>query len=484
MNGTLFQVVVNNGANPPAPATSIPALLSVGNPPVIASFTPSGNTTVNQGTPVTYTVNLTANSTTPATYQWTLNGAALSASTSTLSIPSPQGSDAGKYSVLVSNAWGNATASANLTVILLPVINTGGQPASFAAAVGKFATFTVSAAGTSPLTYQWQISTDGGSTFTNIASNDTRFTGAATSSLKVGTTTFAMNGWQFQVIITNSSGVPTTSNPATLTVGNPPVISSPPSNQSANVGDNISFTVVATGDPTLTYQWSLGANPLSDGTNGSGSVISGSATTTLSLSNVQTTDAGNYFVMVSNAYGNASAQAMLAVNPPITPDLVSGGSPGGTSADTGASSNSWSDNVALSQPSEPGDFTVTSGDLASVIIVPGSTLTPADVSVELLAAMNLNAASNVTLLPSASTVAGASVNYSTLEFRQAKTAAGQALTVQYGYATGDSAPTTWLDLPNGTVTQLPDADASTAVYQARIAAPPGESVYFRISTSE
>ncbi len=477
MNGTQYRAIVNNGANPPAPATSSAALLSVGNPPVITSLTPA-NLTINQGNSTTFTVALTANSTSPLTYQWTVSGATLGSATGpTLNIPSAQASDSGKYSVLVTNAWGNASASTNLTVILLPVVNSGGQPASFAAAVGKSATFTVSAAGTGPLVYQWQISTDGGSTFANIASTDTRFTGAATASLKVGTTTFAMNGWQFRVNITNSSGVITTSSNATLTVGNPPLISSPPTNKTVTVGTNVAFSVSATGDPTLTYQWSLGATPLSDAGN-----VTGSATSTLNLATVQTTDAGNYFVKVSNAYGNASAQAMLTVNA-ITPGLVSGSSSGGTGADTGAGSNSSSNNLAPSL-AEPAGFTITSGDLASVIIVPGSTLTPADVSSELLAAMNLNAASDVTLLPATSTATSANVNYAVVQFRQAKTAAGLALTVQYGYATADSMPATWSDVPASGITQLPNADASTSVYQARIPVPQGESVYFRISTTE
>jgi hypothetical protein len=71
-----------------------------------------------------------------------------------------------------------------------------------------------------------------------------------------------------------------------------------------------------------------------------------------------------------------------------------------------------------------------------------------------------------------------------VQFRQAKTVAGQALTVQYGYSTDGSVPATWQTIPGSAVAQLPDADANTAVYQASIPVPQGESVYFRISTSE
>ena len=123
VNATLDQI--GRGVHPGCPQVfddrlgfaigHFPALLSVGNPPVISSFTPSGNTTVNQYTPVTYTVNLSANSTTPVTYQWSRDGTVLTSQTnSTLAIPGAQASDAGKYDVQVSNAWGNASANANV----------------------------------------------------------------------------------------------------------------------------------------------------------------------------------------------------------------------------------------------------------------------------------------------------------------------------------------------------------------------------------
>ena len=480
MNGTQYRAVVNNASNVANISTS--ALLNVGIPPNITSLTPA-NTTVNQNTPVTLTVALAPNSsTTPLTYQWSINGTVLGSQTnSTLSIPSAQGTDAGKYSVLVSNAWGNATAATNLTVIVLPVVNAGGQPTNFNAAVGKSATFSVSAGGTGPLTYQWQVSIDGGGNFTNIASNNPTFTGATTSKLTIGTTTFAMNangGWKFRVIITNSSGVPATSSVSTLTVGNAPSINSPPSNQSVLSGGNVTFTVVATGDPTLTYQWSLGATALVD----DNVTVTGSSTPTLTLNGVTSINAGNYFVAVTNAFGTASAQVSLTVTNPV-PALVNGVSSGVSSADIAGSSGK---SPSLVGPSlaEPVGYTVISGELAGAIVVPGSILTPSEVSAELLSAMNLNATSDVSLLPTAMTSESGGVDYAMLQYQQAKTVAGSTLTVQYGYATSGNAPAAWINVPASNITQLPNADASTSVYQAHVPIPQGEGVYFRISTSE
>jgi probable HAF family extracellular repeat protein len=476
MNGTQYRAIVNNGASPAVPATSNAVLLNVGIPPTIASLTPA-NLTINQGNTTTFTVALAPNtSTTPLTYAWTLNGVTLgNATNSTLTITNAQGTNGGKYSVLVSNAWGNATASTNLTVVLLPVFNQQ-PPSTLSVAIGKTATITVVAGGSAPITYQWQMLISGN--WTNIT-NTNGFSGATTASLSIAKTTSAMTGQQFRAIINNASGVPSTSSVTTLSVGNPPTITSPPSNQTATSGGNVTFSVTAAGDPTLTYQWYLGANPLSD--NGT---VAGSATATLTLTNVTTASSGNYFVTVTNAFGNASAQVMLTVNPSVVPALVSGGSSGSSSEDTAANSSSSTGGVTVDL-AEPGDFTVSSGELASVIIVPGSMLTPADVSAELLSALNLNADSNVSLLPSASTVESGDVVYAQLQFRQAKTAAGLSLTVEYGYAAiGDGAPTTWLAVPSSAITQLPDADVNTSVYQASIPVPQGQNVYFRISTSE
>ena len=93
----------------------------------------------------------------------------------------------------------------------------------------------------------------------------------------------------------------------TLAVGNAPSVNSPPSNQTVLSGSNVTFTVVATGDPTLVYQWSLGANALADD---NVTVTRVPPQPTLTLNGVTSANAGNYFVAVTNAYGVASAQGL------------------------------------------------------------------------------------------------------------------------------------------------------------------------------
>lgn len=78
------------------------------------------------------------------------------------------------------------------------------QPANQTVTVGQTATFSVSATGTAPLSYQWQKSGTG-------------ITGATSASYTTPPTTIADSGGQFSVIVSNSSGS-VTSNMATLTV--------------------------------------------------------------------------------------------------------------------------------------------------------------------------------------------------------------------------------------------------------------------------
>src|SRR6185436_15275252 len=80
-------------------------------------------------------------------------------------------------------------------------------------------------------------------------------------------------------------------------------ITNQPQNRTGLVGTNISFHVGASGAGTLTYQWRF------NGTN-----IIGATNNTLSLLNVQLTNAGTYAVNVSDTNGSLlSSNAMLTV---------------------------------------------------------------------------------------------------------------------------------------------------------------------------
>ncbi len=85
------------------------------------------------------------------------------------------------------------------------------QPTNQTASAGAAATFTAATSGDPTPNVQWQVSTNGGKTFTDIA-------GATSSSYTTPATTGADNGNQYQAIFTNGAGPSATTNPATLTV--------------------------------------------------------------------------------------------------------------------------------------------------------------------------------------------------------------------------------------------------------------------------
>ena len=94
------------------------------------------------------------------------------------------------------------------------------QPTTQSVMVGSSATFSITAAGDSPITYQWQFSKDDGSTWENVLYNQTDSTlSGTTATYTVNNVTTDMNGWQYRCVATNMSGTKTaTSEAVTLAV--------------------------------------------------------------------------------------------------------------------------------------------------------------------------------------------------------------------------------------------------------------------------
>jgi len=94
----------------------------------------------------------------------------------------------------------------------------------------------------------------------------------------------------------------------TVALQTPPAIATHPASQSKNVGDSVTFSVTATGSETLTYQWRFKGSP-----------IGGATGSSLSLSNVQLTDAGDYDVVVTNPVTSVTSNAAtLTVAVPLS----------------------------------------------------------------------------------------------------------------------------------------------------------------------
>ncbi len=291
-----YSVLVSNAVGT---ATSTAAALTVVLPPAIAT-SPLPQT---QAVGSTATFSVTATGSTPLNYFWLKNGAAIANGTkysgvnsSNLTVATLATTDAGNYSVTITNLAGSVTSSvAALTVVSSPTITT--PPANVSVIAGGNASFTVTAAGSAPLVYQWLKGgtplADGG----NIS-------GSATATLNLSAVS-AGDAASYSVTVSNSLGG-VISPAATLTVAIPPAITASPVNATILAGSNVTFTVTASGTAPLAYQW-LKNNVK----------ISGATSATLALVNVTLADAANYSVTVTNAVGSAtSAAATLTVLAP------------------------------------------------------------------------------------------------------------------------------------------------------------------------
>jgi hypothetical protein len=198
-----FKIKYDNFLSEPSPFAP--------DPPAIKSHPSS--LTVNSGQSATFSVTASGRN---ATYQWMNNGVPiLGAMSPVYTINSAQPNNGGQISVLVSNWDGTATSTAaTLTVNSLPppppVVTAPSiisQPTSVSVTAGASASFSVSAAGTSP-SYQWYK--DGNA-----------ISGATGASHSISNAQ-ASDAGSYSVLVSNSAGS-VTSNAATLTVAPPPV---------------------------------------------------------------------------------------------------------------------------------------------------------------------------------------------------------------------------------------------------------------------
>jgi multisubunit Na+/H+ antiporter MnhB subunit/Na+-transporting NADH:ubiquinone oxidoreductase subunit NqrE len=189
------------------------------------------------------------------------------------------------------DANGNGIADAGETNWGIAIL---AQPTNQIAGQTSNATFSVTAAGVAPLTYQWYF-------------NSAPVANATNATLTLNNVQSG-NAGTYCVIVSNNVGLLTSSN-AVLTVLLPPTITIQPSNQTVIQGAIVTNTVTVAGTGPLFYQW------LFNGTN-----IAGQTNSTMFIINVQGANAGNYSVVVSNLIGSViSATATLTVQiPPYT----------------------------------------------------------------------------------------------------------------------------------------------------------------------
>ena len=178
------------------------------------------------------------------------------------------------------------------------------NPINQTVTAGNTATFSAGASGTPTPTVQWQVSTDGGATFSDIP-------GATSTVLNVPSTTLAMNGYEYQAVFSNSCGNATTT-VAVLTVISPSsmTVTTQPSKLSVCANTTATFTALASGTPTPAVQWQVSTDA-----GATFSDIVGATSTTLSFTATAADNGNEYWaIFTSGSSADTSVVAILTIN--------------------------------------------------------------------------------------------------------------------------------------------------------------------------
>lgn len=210
---------------------------------------------------------------------------------------------------------------------------------------------TLNTAGVAGVSYQWQVSSNGGSSWANVTDgadpSGATYTGGATGTLTIGSLTTNIDGYLYRYTANDgtcniTSGITTQRVPAIA-------IYTLPTSVTSNIGESASIPVTITaGTGPYTYQWQVAVgfggftNILS-----TNAAYSGATTGTLTILNVSTATYSNrYRVLIKNPGNCASAVAAFTQigSPVVLPLTITGL----TAQKQGASSSSSSSSTASS----------------------------------------------------------------------------------------------------------------------------------------
>ncbi len=284
-----YQVVVSN---PYGAVTSTVAQVTVVTAPTITQQPMGTNVLAGRQ----FALSVTASGTAPMSYQWTFESRNISGATgSALVITNAQAANEGVYSVSVQNVAGSAVSSSVLVRVdpAAPNLITG--PSSAVVPAATNVVFSVGCVGSQPMSYQWVL-------------NGLAISGATASQYSI-TDVQAWHAGNYQVIISNGVGS-VTSGVGNLVV-NPvtPYFVAQPAGAVLPAGTNFSMSGQARGSEPISYSWQH---------NGVG--VSGAYQSSLTLTNLQLADGGNYALVAFNGIGSStSLVAVLTVTsaPPV-----------------------------------------------------------------------------------------------------------------------------------------------------------------------
>ena len=312
-NGCQYEAVFTNAAGN---ATTTAATLTVMTVPAL-TLNPIAQTVV-AGNTATFTA--AASGIPTPSVQWKVSSdggntfaAIPGATSSTFSLTATISQNGCQYEAVFTSAAGSVTTTAaTLTVEAAPVVST--SPVNHTVIAGHTAIFVAAASGNPTPDVQWQVSTDGGQTFSDIP--------VATSEVYSFTARIAQNGYLYKAVFTNFLGSATTA-AVTLTVQAAPAATTNPSSQAVIAGNTATFTAAASGNPTPSVQWQVSTdggstfNNIPDATSATYSFTAsseqngyqykavftnpmGSATTTAATLTVQTTPIVTVTPLITN----------------------------------------------------------------------------------------------------------------------------------------------------------------------------------------
>ncbi|MDT0676951.1 hypothetical protein [Autumnicola musiva] len=152
----------------------------------------------------------------------------------------------------------------------------------------------------SEASFQWQVSKNGGSSWSNLV-NDFNYNNVTSSRLEIRNTSASMNNYLYRALVFKN-GCSLSASPSKLNVNPLPVITAQPSNQSISVNNNAVFEVGASGN-NINYRWQAnsgyGWGDIYDDAN-----QNGTSTARLIINNVQNNQTGNkYRLRITNSFG-------------------------------------------------------------------------------------------------------------------------------------------------------------------------------------